>query len=136
NEVMSKTVALEDSRQEYNAKEKSLQIKIEQIEMISQHLKTKHGSSIDQLQDQLKTLKSQNSALLQREKELLYKLGLKENLQKEVQHLHTVNEQLESIISKYKEPSNSGKTAKRVLALEKEVADALNANKTYQKQLQ
>ncbi|XP_057867295.2 uncharacterized protein LOC131074650 isoform X2 [Cryptomeria japonica] len=136
NEVMSKTLALEASRQEYNAKEKSLQIKIEQLEMISQHLKPNHASFMDQLQDQLKSLKIQNLALLQREKELLCRLGSQENLQKEVQHLQTVNAQLESIISKYKEPLNSEKAEERILALEKELADALDLNKTCRKQLQ
>lgn len=50
---MSKTLALEASRREHNAKEKSLQMKIEQLEMISQHLKPNHASFMDQLQDQV-----------------------------------------------------------------------------------
>lgn len=47
-----------------------------------------------------------------------------------------VNAQLESIISKYKEPLNSEKAEERILALEKELADALDLNKTCRKQLQ
>lgn len=51
---MSKTLALEASRQEFNAKEKSLQIRIEHLETISQHLEQKQASfSLDQLQDKV-----------------------------------------------------------------------------------
>lgn len=117
-EIMSKTKALEALRQGFDAKEKDLQIKIEQLEA------------------ELKSWKIQNSVLLEREKNHLSKLGSHENLQRELQHLETVNDQLQTMISRSKEPAEHEKATDRIVALETELANALDANNVYKKRLQ
>lgn len=117
-EIISKTMALEALCQEFDAKEKNLQIKIEKLEA------------------ELKSWKIQNSALSEREKNLLSKLGSQENLQRELQHLQAVNGQLQTMISRSKEPAKDENTANRIVALETELANALDSNNVYKKRLQ
>lgn len=117
-EIISKTMALEALCQEFDAKEKNLQIKIQKLEA------------------ELKSWKIQNSALSEREKNLLSKLGSQENLQRELQHLQTVNGQLQTMISRSKEPAKDENTTNRIVALETELANALDSNNVYKKRLQ
>lgn len=117
-EIMSKTMALEALRKEFDAKEKNLQIKIEQLEA------------------ELKSWKIQNSVLLEHEKKLLSKLGSQENIQRELEHLQTVNRQLQTMISRSKEPAKDEKATNRIVALETELANAMDANNVYKKRLQ
>ncbi|XP_057832801.2 uncharacterized protein LOC131043587 isoform X2 [Cryptomeria japonica] len=120
---------------EFEAKEKDLCDKIRYLENANKQFKQPQGDSKeDHLQLELTRLQKEISSLSQREYELLTKLGAQELLQKEVEKLKEVNKHLQSQHSRFKE-TKSGDMVDRVLALETELAEALESNAMYKSQL-
>ncbi|KAH9326091.1 hypothetical protein KI387_006269, partial [Taxus chinensis] len=121
--------------EEFGAKEKDLCAKIGYLENVNKQFEQLQGNSReDHLQLELTRLQKENSSLSHREHELLSKLGAQELLQKEVEKLKEINKHLQSQYSRFKE-TKSGDMINRVLALETELAEALESNAMYKSQL-
>ncbi|GAB4861019.1 hypothetical protein Ancab_036181 [Ancistrocladus abbreviatus] len=83
--------------------------------------------SMDQLHKELERMKSENSLLSE---DSLQFAPNTEVLQRELTHLEKVNEELGNMSSVYNDVSSGGNSIERVLALELELAEALQAKKS------
>ncbi|KAA8522524.1 hypothetical protein F0562_013115 [Nyssa sinensis] len=96
------------------------------LAVISDHFKAQSlKSSLDHLHEELERMKKENS-LLQNDHHLDPKF---EGLQRELMQLNQANEELGSIFPLFNEFASSGNALERVLALEIELAEALQAKK-------
>ncbi|KAH9317422.1 hypothetical protein KI387_019191, partial [Taxus chinensis] len=136
-EIRTLEIELETRIKEFEEKEETLITEIQKLEeMNHQLMQAKLDSDTDQLQIELIRLQKQNSTLLQKQYELSSKLGAHELLQKEVSRLHEVNKQLETQLARFRETAKGGNILERVVAMETELAEALEVNSMYQLQLQ
>lgn len=127
---------LETITKEFEVKERDLDAKIEYLENINRQLtQAQKEFSTDKLQVERTRLQKQNSSLSDQERELLSKLASQDLLQKEIEKLREVNKQLHTQLSRYRETVKSGDILDRVLALETELAEALESNVMYKSQL-
>ncbi|CAM6099992.1 unnamed protein product [Calypogeia fissa] len=137
-DVESKATALDTLKKDFSAKESILYKKIELLEGANEQLA--HGDpdlGMDhQLQMELTRLQNLNALLSRRERELLSQLSTQEVLHKEVQRLQEENEQLEIRFTRFKDTTKFGNIAERMLSLETELAEAMEANAMYKTQLQ
>lgn len=95
-----------------------------------------NDSHFDLLQKELKRLQEQNADLRQREHELLSRVGLHDQLKKEIGMLKEEKQQLENILFKYHQVQNGGDIPKRIETSEIELAKEFEANNMYKLQLQ
>ncbi|XP_057864383.2 uncharacterized protein LOC131072267 isoform X2 [Cryptomeria japonica] len=136
-EVKSLAVVLGEPWQEFSVNEKKLQNNIDKVDLIDEHLnESALNSSLDRINKELEKMKRDNLAPFQQENELLCELDRQEPLQKEMELLQMVNKQLENMFPSFKEPARGGNVIDRVLALERELADALKANDAKKRQFQ
>lgn len=127
---------LETITKEFEVKERDLDAKIEYLENVNRQLtQAQKEFSTDKLQVELTKLQKQNSSVSDQEHELLSKLGSQDLLQKEIEKLQEVNKQLHTQLSRFRETVKSGDILDRVLALETELAEALESNAMYKSQL-
>ncbi|XP_024514750.1 plectin [Selaginella moellendorffii] len=136
-EASSNSPGLELLRFEFQEKEALLWKKIEYLELANEQLAGQQvDSGLEQLKRELTRLQNHNSELIRREHELTSKLSAYELLQLELQRLQEDNEQLEQKFLKLKDASLWGDTLERLVYLETELAEALEANTMYKLQLQ
>ncbi|KAH9295197.1 hypothetical protein KI387_038785, partial [Taxus chinensis] len=134
-ELKSKDIAAGESWQEFSGNEKKLQNNINKVDMTDGYLDGETlNSSLDRLQKELEKMKRDNLAPFQQESELLCELDRQEPLLKEMEQLQLVNKQLENMFPSFNEPARGGNVIDRVLALERELADALKANDSKKRQ--
>ncbi|KAJ7557258.1 hypothetical protein O6H91_05G119200 [Diphasiastrum complanatum] len=135
--IRLKALELDTLKREFSEKEMVLCEKIDYLEMANEQLaEGQDDSGLEQLQNELTRLQNHNALLLRREQELLLKLSTQELLQSEMQRLQEDNEQLDCKLSKLLETMDSGNPLERIVQLETELADALEANNMYKTQLQ
>uniref|UniRef100_A0A5B6ZDE6 Putative centromere-associated protein E n=1 Tax=Davidia involucrata TaxID=16924 RepID=A0A5B6ZDE6_DAVIN len=97
------------------------------LAVISDHFKARSlKSSMDHLHEELERMKNENSLLLQNDHHFDPNF---EGLQRELMQLNKANEDLGSMFPLFNEFSSSGNALERVLALEIELAEALQAKK-------
>ncbi|KAG6556546.1 hypothetical protein Mapa_001485 [Marchantia paleacea] len=140
--IKKKAMDLDAVKRDYSSKESDLYNKIELLQMANEQL-IQGGPDLgmDQLQMELQRLQNQNSVLARRERELVSQLSTQEVLHKEVQRLQEVlcsvneNEQLETRFNRFKETAKFGNLMDRVITLETELAEAMEANAMYKTQL-
>jgi len=101
-ELKSKTFALEDLQETFDANENKSYNDIENVEMIDGYLKEDNlNSSMDWPHKELEKMKNETLAPFQQENELLYEFDAQDPLRKEVQKLQMENEQLESMFPSF-----------------------------------
>jgi hypothetical protein len=144
--LKAKSMEIEGLKLSAREKETDLLDKIECLELANEQL-LQGGSDEEgtdqQLQMELTRLQKQNALLAQRERELQFQLSTKDMLQKEVNHLQELNQQLmdDRLQSSSNTDPNSleepvGKLAERIAFLETELAEAVEVNNMYKSQLQ
>lgn len=98
---------------------------VEQVALLKDQLKTQTLlSSMDRLQKELEKMRSENTRLPTDDDSVGSDC---EGLQREQMHLEKVSEELGNMSSLYKDSSRSGNSMERVLALELELAESLQA---------
>jgi hypothetical protein len=123
-------------KREFEEEKNNLLESLERLELANEQLLAGgENSGMEQLQMELTRLQKHNTVLSQRERELQFQLSTKDMLQKEVQHLQELNEQLlESRLPEENEESGN-KMLERIVTLETELAEALDVNNLYKAQL-
>ena len=132
------TLENEALKREFEEEKNSLLESLERLELANEQLLAGgENSGLEQLQMELTRLQKHNTVLSQRERELQFQLSTKDMLQKEVQHLQELNEQLlETRLPGDDAESESGnKMLERIVTLETELAEALEVNNLYKSQL-
>jgi hypothetical protein len=149
--LKAKAMEVEAMKQEFQEMENNLLDKIECLELANEQLLAGgENSGMEQLQMELTRLQKQNTLLAQRERELQFQLSTKDMLQKEVQHLQELNEQLQLDTRRLLPDQNSETGAEaavgggsccckmlleRIVSLETELAEAVEVNNLYKSQL-
>ncbi|CAK9863535.1 unnamed protein product [Sphagnum jensenii] len=149
--LKAKAMEVEAMKQELQEMENNLLDKIECLELANEQLLAGgENSGMEQLQMELTRLQKQNTLLAQRERELQFQLSTKDMLQKEVQHLQELNEQLQLDTRRLLPDQNSETGAEaaagggsccckmlleRIVSLETELAEAVEVNNLYKSQL-
>ncbi|CAM6078881.1 unnamed protein product [Sphagnum tenellum] len=149
--LKAKAMEVEAMKQEFQEMENNLLDKIECLELANEQLLAGgENSGMEQLQMELTRLQKQNTLLAQRERELQFQLSTKDMLQKEVQHLQELNEQLQLDARRLLPDQNSETGAEaaagggsccckmlleRIVSLETELAEAVEVNNLYKSQL-
>ncbi|KAJ6939385.1 hypothetical protein NC651_005740 [Populus alba x Populus x berolinensis] len=104
-----------------------LHIDMKHLAIINDHFRAESlKSSMDQLSNQLERMKNENSLLLQDDNDCDQKFP---GLQSEFMKLQKANEELGTMFPLFNEFSGCGNALERVLALEIELAEALQAKK-------
>ena len=132
------TLGNEELKREFEEERNSLLESLERLELANEQLLAGgENSGMEQLQMELTRLQKHNTVLSQRERELQFQLSTKDMLQKEVQHLQELNEQLlETRLPGAETEFESGnKMLERIVSLETELAEALEVNNLYKSQL-
>uniref|UniRef100_A0A6N2LTA1 C2 NT-type domain-containing protein n=1 Tax=Salix viminalis TaxID=40686 RepID=A0A6N2LTA1_SALVM len=107
--------------------DRSLHNDMKHLAIINDHFRAESlKSSMDHLSNELERMKNENSLLLQDDHDFDQKFP---GLQSEFTKLQKANEELGSIFPLFNEFSGSGNALERVLALEIEIAEALQAKK-------
>lgn len=125
-------------KREHEEEKSNLLEALERLELANEQLLAGgENCGMEQLQMELTRLQKHNTVLSQREQELQFQLSTKDMLQKEVQHLQELNEQLlETRLPTDSTESESGnKMLERIETLETELAEALEVNNLYKSQL-
>ncbi|KAI5061182.1 hypothetical protein GOP47_0023687 [Adiantum capillus-veneris] len=133
-ELKVKVAELELSRQQMKVQQAQPSVKSEQEEQ--QVIKEQSSGYTDQLVKELHSLQSQNAAFCQREIELMSKITSAEALQQEVESLKEEKRVLEVALSNFGAAASSDNLSKKISALEMELAEVLEANNMYKKELQ
>lgn len=124
-------------RREFLQKEIELVGKIEHLELSNEQLAaglTDSGAE-QQLKQELIRLQNQNSFLSRKEQELLSRMHTQEVLQEEVKRLQEANDLLEARLSKFVETAKNPSLPEKIISLETELAEAVEANNMYKLQL-
>lgn len=131
------TLENEELKREFEEERNNLLDKIECLELANEQLLAGgENSGMEQLQMELTRLQKHNTVLSQRERELQFQLSTKDMLQKEVQHLQELNEQLlDTRLPAEPETESNGKMLERIVTLETELAEALEVNTLYKSHL-
>ncbi|KAJ6954494.1 hypothetical protein NC652_006047 [Populus alba x Populus x berolinensis] len=107
--------------------DRSLHIDMKHLAIINDHFRAESlKSSMDHLSNQLERMKNENSLLLQDDNDFDQKFP---GLQSEFMKLQKANEELGTMFPLFNEFSGCGNALERVLALEIELAEALQAKK-------
>ncbi|KAL3603687.1 hypothetical protein D5086_004546 [Populus alba] len=107
--------------------DRSLHIDMKHLAIINDHFRAESlKSSMDHLSNQLERMKNENSLLLQDDNDFDQKFP---GLQNEFMKLQKANEELGTMFPLFNEFSGCGNALERVLALEIELAEALQAKK-------
>lgn len=123
-------------RREFTQRETALCCKIEHLEVSNEQLAAGLiDSGADQLKNELIRLQNQNSFLSRREQELLSTMHMQEVLQEEVKRLQESNDLLEARLSKFVETAKDPFILVKIVNLETELAEAVEANNMYKLQL-
>ena len=137
--LKAKSLDVEAWKRSSHEKETNLLYQIECLELANEQLlQGGVDNGLEQLQLELTRLQKQNAMLAQRERELQFQLSTMDMLQKEVQHLQEVNEQLVDTASRNGEGNGEeggGKLLEKVTYLEAELSEALEVNNMYKLQL-
>jgi hypothetical protein len=124
-------------KREHEEEKSNLLEALERLELANEQLLAGgENCGMEQLQMELTRLQKHNTVLSQREQELQFQLSTKDMLQKEVQHLQELNEQLlETRLPAETESESGNKMLERIETLETELAEALEVNNLYKSQL-
>lgn len=124
-------------KREFEEEKNNLLESLERLELANEQLLAGgENSGMEQLQMELTRLQKHNTVLSQRERELQFQLSTKDMLQKEVQHLQELNEQLlETRLPAETETESGNKMLERIVTLETELAEAMEVNNLYKSQL-
>jgi chromosome segregation ATPase len=124
-------------KSEFEEEKNALVESLDRLELANEQLLAGgENSGMEQLQMELTRLQKQNTVLSQRERELQFQLSTKDMLQKEVQHLQELNEQLlENRLPAETESESGNKMLERIATLEIELAEAMEVNNLYKSQL-
>lgn len=136
--ALKKSMAENESlRHEFDEEKNGLLESLERLELANEQLLAGgENSGMEQLQMELTRLQKHNTVLSQRERELQFQLSTKDMLQKEVQHLQELNEQLlETRLPAETESESGNKMLERIETLETELAEAMEVNNLYKSQL-
>ncbi|KAG0575241.1 hypothetical protein KC19_VG329600 [Ceratodon purpureus] len=127
----------EAQKREFEEEKNNLLESLERLELANEQLLAGgENSGMEQLQMELTRLQKHNTVLSQRERELQFQLSTKDMLQKEVQHLQELNEQLlETRLPQETESESGNKMLDRIVTLETELAEAMEVNNLYKAQL-
>lgn len=136
--ALKKSLAENESlKREFEEEKNGLLESLERLELANEQLLAGgENSGMEQLQMELTRLQKHNTVLSQRERELQFQLSTKDMLQKEVQHLQELNEQLlETRIPAETESESGNKMLERIVTLETELSEAVEVNNLYKSQL-
>eukprot|EP00250_Pteridium_aquilinum_P007181 c16957_g1_i3 orf=172-4059(+) len=123
-------------RREFMQKETELMGKIECLELSNEQLAAGLiDSGAEQLKHELIRLQNQNSFLSRKEQELRSRMHTQEVLQEEVKRLEEANDLLEARLSKFVETAKNPFLLEKIVSLETELAEAVEANNMYKLQL-
>lgn len=124
-------------KREFEEEKNALLESLERLELANEQLLAGgENSGMEQLQMELTRLQKHNTVLSQRERELQFQLSTKDMLQKEVQHLQELNEQLlETRLPTETESEPGNKMLEKIVTLETELAEAMEVNNLYKSQL-
>ncbi|XP_024378455.1 uncharacterized protein [Physcomitrium patens] len=123
-------------KREFEEEKNMLIESLDRLELANEQLLAGgENSGMEQLQMELTRLQRHNTLLSQRERELQFQLSTKDMLQKEVQHLQELNEQLLESRSGDGDSESGNKLLERIMTLETELADTIEVNNLYKSQL-
>ncbi|XP_024375837.1 uncharacterized protein [Physcomitrium patens] len=123
-------------KREFEEDKNNLLESLERLELANEQLLAGgENSGMEQLQMELTRLQKHNTLLSQRERELQFQLSTKDMLQKEVQHLQELNEQLLETRAGDGDSESGNKMLERIMTLETELAEAMEVNNLYKSQL-
>lgn len=132
----AKEEELDNCRREYMEREADLFNKIECLELSNEQLAGGLlDSGAEQLKNELIRLQNQNSSLSRKEQELLSRMHTQEVLEEEVQRLQEANDLLEARLSKLIKAAENPYLLEKIVSLETELAEAIEANGLYKSQL-
>ncbi|KAI5080079.1 hypothetical protein GOP47_0005558 [Adiantum capillus-veneris] len=135
-EIKASEEGLIACKKDFLQRETELMSKIEYLELFNEQLTAGLiDSGADQLQKELIRLQNQNSFLSRKEQELLSQMHTQEVLQEEVKRLQEANDLLEARLSKFVETAKNPFLLEKIVSLETELAEAIEANNIYKLQL-
>ncbi|KAH9554855.1 hypothetical protein CY35_08G084800 [Sphagnum magellanicum] len=135
-EVQSRSHKIESMIQDFEEKESLLLRKIAGLELAKERIEQGAVSDLEQLRIELTQLQKQNEELRQQGSELRSEGNTQGMLQSEAEHLREVDEKHEKRSKEQTQNARGENVDERVLLLETELVEAIEAKNMYKVQLQ